>query len=169
MGDHIMLVTNYGSARDVDEKRARPLARSIRLLERPRLLSLCAADGRTMAFELFRFCREFSFSHQTDPIPDREASPGLSDLPVEILLQIRDLLPLSSSACLTLCSRHMIRPLGSHCWSSLRAGDQTMEWRRFLIVLQKDRSCRLAALLPLLPLSSCEIGARAPRRLAFSY
>ncbi len=100
-----------------------------------RLINLCAAAGRRMALGLCRFLSEFLCFHRG---PDHEPRRGLSALPLEILLHIRDFLPLSSSACLVLCSRQMMTALGSQCLSSLRAGNQTMERRRFLIVLQKD-------------------------------
>ena len=103
-----------------------------------RLINLCAAAGRRMALGLFRFLSGSLFFHQTDRVPGHEPRRGLSDLPVEILLHIRDFLPLSSSACLILCSRQMMTALGSQCLSSLRARNHTMERRRFLIMLQKD-------------------------------
>jgi hypothetical protein len=103
-----------------------------------RLINLYAAAGCRMALGLFRFLSEFLFFYQTDRVPDHKPRRGLSDLPVEILLHIRDSLPLSSSACLILCSRQMMTAIGSQCLRELRAGNQTMERRRFLIMLQKD-------------------------------
>jgi hypothetical protein len=75
---------------------------------------------------------------QTDPVPNGQPTQSLSLMLTEILLHIRDFLPLSSAACLVLCSRHMLTALGNQSLSSLRADDQLTERRRLLIELQKD-------------------------------
>ena len=99
------------------------------------------AAGRRTALGIVRFLTG-SRSNQADHVlhraPDYKARREFSSLPVEILLRIRDFLPLSSAACLLVCSRYMVMALGNQCLNSLRAEDQIIERRRFLILLQKD-------------------------------
>jgi hypothetical protein len=76
--------------------------------------------------------------YQADQVLDRKVGQSLSSLPVEILLHIQDHLPLSSAACLILCSRHMMAALGSQSLCSLKADGQARERRLLLITLQKD-------------------------------
>ena len=52
--------------------------------------------------------------------PDRKNGPSLPNLPVEILQSIRNLLLVSSAACFTISSRHLLRILGSKSLHSLR-------------------------------------------------
>jgi hypothetical protein len=101
------------------------------------LINHWSAAGHRMAAAIVRSLSGVRF-HQAERAPDRMPRQSLSSLPVEILLHIKDFLPLSSAACLILCSRHMMTALGSRSLYSMRADDQIIERRRFLILLQKD-------------------------------
>lgn len=102
-----------------------------------KLVSLCVAAGHRIALSIVRFLTGFR-PDQADRVPGRKPRPELSSLPVEILLHIQDFLPISSAACLNLCSRHLKTVLGSRALDSLRAEDQIPERRGFLMLLQKD-------------------------------
>lgn len=68
----------------------------------------------------------------------RENGPSLLALPVEILLSIRDFLPLSSAVCFTISSRHLLGGLGCKPLHSLREKDHASEKKRFLVALERD-------------------------------
>ena len=70
--------------------------------------------------------------------PNRENSPPLLTLPVEILHLIRDLLPLSSAVCFTITSRHLLGTLGSETLHSLRESSHDSEKKSFLTALERD-------------------------------
>jgi hypothetical protein len=101
------------------------------------LINHCVAAGHMIVSIIARFLTGVHFC-QADPVPNGQPTQSLSSMPTEILLHIRDFLPLSSAACLALCSRHMLTALGNQSLSSLRADDQITERRRLLIALQND-------------------------------
>ncbi len=66
------------------------------------------------------------------------ASPKLIELPAELLQGIANLLPLSSAASLTFCSRYTYWALGTQYWRSLRPKDQSEDRKSFLELLSRD-------------------------------
>ena len=86
---------------------------------------------------IVNFLAKFRFIHP-DRVPDRKRRQSLLSLPVEILQHIRDFLPLSSAASFALCSQTLLKVVGNQSLEPLRADDQTIERRRFLVALQKD-------------------------------
>lgn len=68
----------------------------------------------------------------------RENDPALLTLPVEILLSIRDFLPLDSAVCFTISSRHLLGSLGNRPLHSLREKGHASEKKRFLVALERD-------------------------------
>ena len=101
------------------------------------LINHCVALSHKIVSIIARFLTGVHFC-QADPVPNSQPRQSLSSMPTEILLHIRDFLPLSSAACLVLCSRHMLTALGNQSLASLRADDQITERRRLLIALQND-------------------------------
>lgn len=68
----------------------------------------------------------------------RKTGPSLLTLPVEILLCIRDFLPLGSAVCFTISSRHLLGSLGCKPLHSLREKGHASEKKRFLVALERD-------------------------------
>lgn len=68
----------------------------------------------------------------------RKDGPSLLTLPVEILLSIRDFLPLGSAVCFTISSRHLLGSLGWKLLYSLREKVNASEKKRFLVALERD-------------------------------
>lgn len=101
------------------------------------LINYCAAAGHKIHSTIVRLLTSDQCC-QAKPVPSGQPRQSLSSMPTEILLQITDFLPPSSAACLVLCSRHILTALGNQSLSSLRADDQIIERRRFLIALQND-------------------------------
>lgn len=102
-----------------------------------RLINHRVSAGHKIATGVLRFLTRVRF-HQADYVPDRKLRQSLSSLPVEILLYIKDFLSLSSAVCLILCSRRMMTALGSQSLYDMRANNQIIQRKRFLIELQKD-------------------------------
>jgi hypothetical protein len=102
------------------------------------LINHCVAAGHRIAISIVRFLTRFALQPGGHVRHRKLRQSPLSSLPAEILLHIKDFLPLSSAACLILCNRQMLMALGSQSWYSLLADDQIIERRRFLVALQKD-------------------------------
>lgn len=62
----------------------------------------------------------------------------LTMLPVEILLQIKDFLPLRSAVSLTICCRELFLQFGDQSLRCSRSADQLLERKLFLFLLESD-------------------------------